>query len=300
MADIPLDGERVNPASPSPVVICADDYGRDGASGEVIRGLLADRRINATTCLVEAETWPVEAARLRMLVEMRPGLGAGLHLNLTERLANCADPGLIAPIERHVIGAFALARRGYEDAVHFAFRRQWDLFTEEFGRPPDFIDGHEHVHLFPAPRRALFRLAAETGFAGWTRQCRTSSRRTGLKRLILDRFSAPFLREAASRGVATNPGFGGLRRFSPDEDVAALWRIDLAAMDDGGLLMVHPGAGSPDRAGRCREQEMRLLAGIDIVLAENAAQPWAPVRRLPPPVRRRPGQAPRRWRRTGG
>jgi hypothetical protein len=279
MVDIPPDDERVNPASPSPVVICADDYGRDAASGAVIRALLADRCINATTCLVEAETWRAEAGRLRALVQTSPGLGVGLHLNLTERLTNCADPGLIAPIERHVIAAFAPARRGYEEAVCAAFRRQWDRFVEGFGRPPDFIDGHEHVHLFPAPRRALFRLVAGTGFAGWVRQCRTSSGRRSVKRLILDRFSIPLQREAAGQGLVANPGFGGLRRFAPEEDLASLWRTDLAAMRGGGLLMVHPGAPSPDRAGRCREQEARLLAKLDIVLAENAAQPWAPVRR---------------------
>jgi hypothetical protein len=276
---IPHQGERTNPASPSPLVICADDYGRDAASDAVIRALLVEERINAATCLVEAEAWPAEAPVLRSLAEARPGLGIGLHLNLTERLANCADPGVIAPIARHIADAVLPARRGYEDAVHAAFRRQWDLFVEAFGRPPDFIDGHEHVHLFPAPRRALFRLAAETRFAGWVRQCRTSSRRPGLKRLILDPLSGAFRREAAAQDLKTNPGFGGLRRFSPDEDMAALWRTDLAAMDAGGLLMVHPGAASPDRAGQCRAQEARSLDALDVILAEDAAGAWRAARR---------------------
>ncbi|HEX4196128.1 MAG TPA: ChbG/HpnK family deacetylase [Caulobacteraceae bacterium] len=273
---IPPRGERANRASPSPLVICADDYGRDGASDAVIRALLAEGRINAATCLVETEAWAVEAAALRALAEARPGVGVGLHLNLTERLGTCADPGLIVPIARHIAGAVLPARRGYEDAVLATFRRQWDLFVEGFGRPPDFIDGHEHVHLFPAARRALFRLAAETGFAGWVRQCRTSSRRPGLKRLILDPLSAAFQREAALEGLATNPGFGGLRRFSPGEDMTGLWRADLAAMDAGGLLMVHPGAASPDPAGQCRAQEARLLAELDVAVAENAASAFCP------------------------
>lgn len=270
---IPTGGEPTTPG-PSPIVVCADDYGSSAATSAVVRQLLASGRINATTCLVEAGPWTAEARALRDLGDAHRGVAIGLHLNLTEALANSFDASLIAPIASHIARAFLPVRAQYENAVHAAFRAQWDAFVDGFGRAPDFVDGHEHVHLFPAPRRALFRLAAETGFAGWVRQCRTTSARPSLKRLILDPLSLRFAREARARGLATNPGFGGLRRFDPTEDVASLWRTDLAAMAEGGLLMVHPGAAAAGRAGQCRDQEARMLASLDLAMAEDARQPW--------------------------
>jgi predicted glycoside hydrolase/deacetylase ChbG (UPF0249 family) len=270
---IPTGGEPTTPGRP-PIVVCADDYGASAATSAVIRQLLAAGRINATTCLVEAGAWAAEAEALRDLGEAHQTVAIGLHLNLTEALANSSDASVIAPIASHIARAALPVRLQYVNAVHAAFRAQWDAFVDGFGRAPDFLDGHEHVHLFPAPRRAVFRLAAETGFAGWVRQCQTTSPRPGLKRLILDPLSLGFAREARARGLMTNPGFGGLRRFDPAEDVASLWRADIAAMADGGLLMVHPGAAAADRAGLCRDQEARLLAELDLGVARDARRPW--------------------------
>ena len=35
--------------------------------------------------------------------------------------------------------------------------RQLDRFETALGFPPDHIDGHQHVHVLPGIRRALFR-----------------------------------------------------------------------------------------------------------------------------------------------
>ncbi|HXQ46386.1 MAG TPA: ChbG/HpnK family deacetylase, partial [Caulobacteraceae bacterium] len=171
-----------------------------------------------------------------------------------------------------------------ERRIGASFRAQWDRFVAGFGRAPDFIDGHEHVHLFGASRRALFRLVADTGFAGWVRQCETSSRRGGLKRRVLDPFSRSFRREAVARGLVTNPGFGGLRLFDPKEDIDALWREDIAAMREGGLLMVHPGGADATNAGQCRAQEAGLLAAgrLEAVMAERDRAGAAPVAGIEP------------------
>jgi predicted glycoside hydrolase/deacetylase ChbG (UPF0249 family) len=248
------------PWTPGRIVVCADDYGAEPGTSAVIRGLIEQRRINATTCLVEADAWAAAGPALAALLAARPDVQVGLHLNLTERLPHVADADLIAPIGIHLARASLPATAGREQRIGASFRAQWDRFVTGFGHPPDFIDGHEHVHLFGASRRAIFQLAAETRFNGWVRQCETSSRRPILKRRVLDPFSRVLRAEATAVGLATNPGFGGLRRFDPREDVAALWREDIAAMRSGGLLMVHPGVADDTSAGRCRAQETRLLA----------------------------------------
>ena len=37
---------------------------------------------------------------------------------------------------------------------------QLRTFIDAFGRPPDFLDGHQHVHLFPQVRDAFLKVVA--------------------------------------------------------------------------------------------------------------------------------------------
>src|SRR5579863_2182662 len=87
------------PWTPARIVVCADDYGASPATSAVIRGLMERGRVDATTCLTESAAWVDEAGALGDLARARPTVQVGLHLNLTERLAGVADPGLIAPIQ---------------------------------------------------------------------------------------------------------------------------------------------------------------------------------------------------------
>jgi predicted glycoside hydrolase/deacetylase ChbG (UPF0249 family) len=240
------------------IVVCADDYGADAASDGVILALLGQGALDATTCLVGGPAWRQGAPGLRDLAGAGE-IAVGLHLNLTQVWAEGEGGPAFAPIRVQVIRALLPTDPVLEEVALSAFARQWGAFEDAIGRPPDFVDGHEHVHLFPTPRLALFRLCEQKGFTGWLRQCRSSGARWSPKRLVLDPFSAAFARAAAHAGLAVNRGFGGLRRFDPAEDIGQIWRTDLAAMPDGGVLMVHPGAADETRAGECRAQEAALL-----------------------------------------
>ncbi|MBI3438485.1 MAG: ChbG/HpnK family deacetylase [Proteobacteria bacterium] len=220
----------------------------------IIRDLLGAGFINGATCLVERRSWKSEGAQLADLATRKRTFAIGLHLNLTEQLDTNSMP------------AISLARLAVDRSLTLVgdlrtrFFQQWDAFVQVMGEHPQFIDGHRHVHLLPAARAALFQLIDDVGFCGWVRQCRTSSQRAGVKRLILDRLSAVLQGDALARGVPLNPGFGGLRAFREREDVLSLWSRDLAAMSKGGVLMVHPGSDAPgDPIGKCRMQEARLL-----------------------------------------
>jgi hypothetical protein len=249
----------------SGLIICADDFAISEGTSRVILGLLADKSIQATSCLVETECWPDVAGALRALADREPQVAVGLHLNLTERFSRAAPA--TRPMRDWILSAPLPARE--TGAILGAMQDQWGLFCEAFGRPPDFIDGHQHIHLFPSPRRALTTLIRETGFSGWVRQCRMASRRPAAKRLLLDPLSGRLAHAMRQAGCAVNPGFGGLRSFRPSEQAEALWQTDLAAMGEGGVLMVHPGAaGSPpgtEGIDPCRIAEARLIA--DGVLA---------------------------------
>lgn len=218
------------------IVVCADDYGMSDGVSAVIADLLERGALSATSCLVEEPGWAGSVARLRRLAnDGQRDIAVGLHLDLKSPWTGA-------------------------DAALVAFRGQWRRFEQDFGRPPDFIDGHRHVHLFPGPQAALFRLMREVDAGFWLRQCRTSSARLSAKRIVLDALSLGFQHRARREGQRTNPGFGGVRRFDPDEDMAAIWGEDLAAMRQGGVLMVHPGSlDSSDAISAARAQEASLL-----------------------------------------
>jgi predicted glycoside hydrolase/deacetylase ChbG (UPF0249 family) len=53
------------------------------------------------------------------------------------------------------------------DALVTEITRQVRVFAEHFGRPPDFIDGHQHVQLFPQIHDALLTVARREAPAAW-------------------------------------------------------------------------------------------------------------------------------------
>src|SRR5262249_6039771 len=89
---------------------------------------------------------------------------------------------------------------------------QLRIFMEAFGRLPDFLDGHQHVQLFPQVRDAFLKVAAEVTPGAWVRQGGRPRGARSLhdrKALLLDVMSVRFRTKAARRGVATNPAFAG-------------------------------------------------------------------------------------------
>jgi chitin disaccharide deacetylase len=247
------------------ILVCADDFGHSHETSRVILDLLDRGKLNGTSCLVEGGAWVGLGGVLRQLANARPAVAVGLHLNLTERFVQHA-PGSLGPPNRVTLARLLMTPgSGRDNALYQRLAAQWDLFVRYFGREPDFVDGHQHVHLAPSVRKPLMHLLATKNFSGWIRQCRTSSNRLSPKRMLLDRLSRQFERKAIGYDAAFNPGFGGLRRFDEAERVTTIWHTDLAAMPTDGVLMVHPGADASgclaDPLGRFRLQEARLLAG---------------------------------------
>ena len=124
------------------------------------------------------------------------------------------------------------------------------MFVHTFGCAPDFIDGHQHVHLFPQIREALLRVARETAPGAWLRQCgRVPPRRFRLsdrKAWLLDQLSHDFRQRSDALGLRTNPGFAGAYEFRDDADLAALFAGFLDQLPDGGLIMHIPVSWTAD------------------------------------------------------
>jgi hypothetical protein len=227
------------------IILCADDYGISPAVSGAIRDLVARRRINATSVMVVAPSFSRgEAAALRQAAGDHAAIG--LHLTLTAPYRPASQH--FAPLRR---GAFfplaAMARRGLSRSLVPALldaeiAAQVAAFHEAFGRAPDYVDGHQHIHVFPQIGEALLRVVKHAAPTAWVRQCGRAVRKNlEPKGLVLDALSRRLQRLAAAHGVQTNPGFAGTYAFRASADFAKLFPHFLDGLPDGGVVMCHPG-----------------------------------------------------------
>lgn len=231
------------------IVLCADDYGISPSVNAAIRDLIARRRINATSVMVVAPSLTrAETAALNDAAA--GGATLGLHLTLTAPFTPLSHG--YAPLRS---GAFlslaAMLRRAHlrllkPELLTIEIMRQFETFAACFSRAPDFVDGHQHVHLLPQVREALLRVAMDAAPGAWLRQCGRAvlpapKRFADRKALILDGFSRRFRRLCRELGVRTNPAFAGTYTFQSRADYRALFAKFLDGMPEGGVVMCHPG-----------------------------------------------------------
>ena len=254
--------------------LCADDYGISPAVSAAIRELIVRRRINATSAMVVAPGFSQsEASALGDAA--KAGAVIGLHLTLTAPFrpltgfAPLRDQAFLplAPMARR-----ALLRNLKTAALQAEISSQFVTFHAAFGRAPDYVDGHQHIHVFPQIREALLRVVKQAAPGAWLRQCGRSA--LALKSIgdpkgyILDALSARLRKLAAKAGVRTNVAFAGTYSFRPQADYAALFPDFLDGLPDGGLVMCHPGHVDPqlrqlDPLTDLREREYAFFLGED-------------------------------------
>ena len=227
--------------------LCADDYGISPAVNVGIRELIARGRLNAASVMTAAPHLDAnEATALDKLNSGGKRAALGLHVTLTapfEPLSEGFAPllnGQFLPLQ--TVMRLATLRRLNGEKLTREVTAQVRAFVAAFGRPPDFIDGHQHVQLFPQVRDAVLKVAAQAAPGAWVRQCgraRSARRLKGRKELLLDILSVGFRRKARWLGMATNPAFAGAYNFK--SDFAKTFPRFLAGLPDGGLVMCPPG-----------------------------------------------------------
>lgn len=257
-----------------PVAVCADDYGIAPGTSRGIRELLAAGRLSGTSCLVLSPHFRDEAPALRAL-----GADAdiGLHLAFTD-LAPLGSMPRLAPGGRlpGVRAVILTAYRGRLDAAEIGqeIDRQFDAFEQAMGRPPDYVDGHQHVHQLPVIRDALLdRLRARAPQAA----LRVCDERLGaifrravapLRAMAIAVLGRGLRRRADAAGIAGNRHFAGVRDFDEPVPYRALFRRFVFEPQPGLAIMCHP--GHPDDALRAldpvvatRAEELAYFAGDD-------------------------------------
>jgi chitin disaccharide deacetylase len=176
----------------------------------------------------------------------------GLHLTLTDHQPIGSMPGLASTGRLPSVGR--LMRRAFAGALEAAevrdeLRRQWDAFIAARGRPPDFLDGHQHVHLLPGVRQAVLELLGECapGERPYVRLCWEAPVQVLLRRiavgkaLFLSLLSVPLRREVSRLGFVANDSFRGVHTFDAGLDYAKVFPRFLTGDGLRPLIMCHPG-----------------------------------------------------------
>jgi predicted glycoside hydrolase/deacetylase ChbG (UPF0249 family) len=149
---------------------------------------------------------------------------------------------------------------------------QLRTFVALFGRAPDFVDGHQHVHVFPQVRDALLAVVREAAPNAWVRQCgrvaTLPSRFADRKAWFLDLLSSRFRARADALGIATNPAFAGTYDFTAKTvpEFSELFPSFLSELPPYSVVMCHPGFVDAELARldpltTQREREYAYFAG---------------------------------------
>ncbi|MEA2839254.1 MAG: hypothetical protein QOF41_584 [Methylobacteriaceae bacterium] len=265
--------------------LCADDYALTPGVSRGILELLEARRLTAVSVMVTEPGWPRAAA------EISPFAGTadvGLHLNLTlgsplggmPRLAASGKfPALGALVRSALLGRLPVAEIAAEIA------RQVDAFAQSFGRLPDHVDGHQHVHALPGIRGTLLKILVRHGLAGhlWLRDPGDRlhaivARRMAPKALAVATLTGGFAAQASAHGFARNQGFAGFSDFAPSGNYAATFAASLRLPGPRHLVMCHPGHSDAalaalDPAAASREAELAffLSPAFSELLATHSA-----------------------------
>ena len=244
------------------VVLCADDFGLSEAISQGIIDLAEKSRISAISCITTHSDWIKYASFLKAY---RSRLDVGLHFNLTEGTPLGPLPSF-APLDKFpslptvIMKAYSHQIKAPEIAEELT--RQLDNFVATTGHLPDYIDGHEHIHHLPGIREAVFTVyekhlrsrpvylrVATNGLASLLKiypGCIKAS-------IITLTGASHFKKAVKARRIPHNHSFSGIYSFSKAKDYAKLFPQFLQQVQEGGLILCHPGRESLDFSDGLRQ-----------------------------------------------
>jgi predicted glycoside hydrolase/deacetylase ChbG (UPF0249 family) len=260
------------------LILIADDFGLSPGINRAILELLAEGLISGTSAMVNM---PYFAAGADSLSTFRDKAELGLHLTLTLGRPTSAMPKLAPtgpfPSLKEIMRKSVTGKLDHTELSNEIFR-QITLFRAQMGFLPHYIDGHQHVHILPFIRAALFdALARIPNYRPWIRN---PFDRLGAiiargvevrKSLTLAALSLGFGTQCARRGYRTNDSFSGASDFDPLSDYTAMFASYLKVPARAHLVMCHPGYIGrdeilPDPVRDTRSIELQFLKSAEFKL----------------------------------
>lgn len=245
------------------IILCADDYGLTNGISQGIRQLVAKQCLTAVSCMVNTADLALQA---KQLLKLGADIDIGLHFNLTEGYFLTAQykpmPKLpILLLKSHL-------RLLSEKFIEAELTAQLNRFEQAFGKSPDFIDGHQHVHHLPQIRNVVLKVYKQRL---QTQGCYLRSVYPMLKQseyrlksgILTLTGGYQFKQLLQQQGILHNTYFSGIYDFSPQTNYAELMSGLLAQAPTGTLVMCHPGLvpdDANDGIAHARSQEYAYLA----------------------------------------
>jgi len=275
------------------LVINADDLGADEGRNQGIFEAIESGSVTSASILVNGPGLKDVLAKVRRLEEARVSLG--IHLNLSEGKPLSRSLRLLAGSDGRFLGKAATQRllmQPRQAELETEVRQEIDAQVRrlrEAGITMHHLDGHQHVHVFPAVVLAAFEAAVDHGIP-WVRIPDEAPPPGGDKpmsaaleaetRLFsgLAKEARTFLEAYALR--ATDHFFGLYWKGRLD---ATVLEAMVQRLPDGlSELMVHPGRGPSQPATapfgsfstpeRERELQVLLTSGFREMLSKNGVE----------------------------
>jgi predicted glycoside hydrolase/deacetylase ChbG (UPF0249 family) len=240
----------------------ADDFGLGCRHDRVILSLLEAGKLDGTSVMTGGAMKPEDIALLRTL--RTAGAKVGLHLNLTQAISGNGPIWSLANLMRPWLNERTL------DEINTSLSRQVGAFVDLFGSLPDYYDGHQHCHCFPAIVPLVTRLPckAETWIraplpATWAGRW-LNVRAGGVKVVVIMALAARARSAFTKAGLKTNRDFSGFLHLNDPSSVQRWLPSLLFQAKTDCLIMLHPGDDTDKvqcagHASRSRAIEARIL-----------------------------------------
>jgi predicted glycoside hydrolase/deacetylase ChbG (UPF0249 family) len=226
------------------LILCADDYAQSQGIDDAIIQLIQQKKLSAASCMTLSPRWHKSAKRITPAIRKQAAIG--LHLDFTHFSPAVSHPKLIA---------LSYLRLLNKQQVTQHIHRQLDLFEKALGTPPDYVDGHQHVHQLPQIRETLIEILSKRyhGHLPWLRIARPPLNE-GLKGWIIRRLGANALQQKAQKtGFDFSDCLLGVYEFRGDKTSykhrLINWLTDAKKheSDHAAILMCHPSTESADQ-----------------------------------------------------
>lgn len=212
------------------LIVTADDLGRSHAETDVVLECHARGRVTATSAMV----FMADSERAAALAQQR-GIAVGLHLNLSERFTAQVSDALASShgrvcrfleASRYALLLYhPLLQHDFAAVVHAQLEEFWRLY----GRQPNHVDGHQHMHL--ATNVLLQRLLPQG-----IRVRRSFTFAPGQKSVVNRRYRAWVDRQLSSRHALTDQFYSLSQQMAMGGVDEVLAKARSASVE----LMVHP------------------------------------------------------------
>jgi predicted glycoside hydrolase/deacetylase ChbG (UPF0249 family) len=219
------------------LIISADDYAQTAAIDRGILSLVEQERLTAFSCLVLSPRWTEAATQITAAIKSKADVG--LHLDFTQypQVTRSRLPLLIIKSLTH-----SLPRK----AIRASIITQLNHFEDALSTPPDYIDGHQHVHQLPQIRDELIDIMTQRYRHNmpWLRIARPPAS-DGLKAGVIGALgSAALARLARQHGIRHTRYLLGVYGFTGNAsdygEKLADWLSTAAKQKAPCALMCHP------------------------------------------------------------